>query len=104
MHEIKIAQKIIKEAKKQGVKQEIEIEVGELSDIASDELKEALAGLIRWKITAVERKSKVQCACGYVGRAEIIDRGHDYCIFKCPQCGNNPNVLEGGEIKLIGVK
>ena len=103
MHEAVIANKIIQEAKKQGAEKELSLEVGELCEIEAHELEEALENLVPWKLNVQERKSKIECACGYAGRARIIDKGHGYCVFNCPNCNKKPNVLEGGEIKIIGV-
>ena len=104
MHEHKIVNKIIEEAKKIGVERFIELEVGELAEFCCDELKEELQNHVDWEIKFNERESKVKCECGYLGRANILDKGHGYCIFNCPICLNKPEVLEGGEIKIIGAE
>lgn len=103
MHEITIANKIIQEIKKQGARKSIKLEVGELSNIGKDELEETLNKLTKLEIKVINKKSKIKCNCGYIGKARIIEKEHDYCIFNCPKCGNKPEVLEGGEIKIIGV-
>jgi|WetSurMetagenome_2_1015567.scaffolds.fasta_scaffold198292_2 Zn finger protein HypA/HybF involved in hydrogenase expression len=107
MHEITYAKFVINEAKRVGARKEVKIEVGELCDIESFELKEAMAGLIDWKLDVYEKESRIKCKCGYDGRAKIVDRGHGYCFFGCPECsavGKDLNVLEGGEIKIVGVE
>lgn len=104
MHEILLAQKIIKEAKLQGASKKIYLEVGELSDIEPEELEESIKGLVNWDILMKSKKSRVKCDCGYLGEAQILDKGHGYCMFQCPKCYLQPQVLEGGEIKIIGVE
>ncbi len=102
MHEIAIAEKIIREAKKQKQNiKAIEIEVGELEEIEAHEVEEVLQSLTKWKIKVNEKKSKIKCECGYEGRANILDKGHGYCVYNCPQCEKKPEVLEGGDIKII---
>lgn len=103
MHEIVFAKKVLKEAKEQGATHEIEVEVGELCEIEAHELKDALTDLTGWNIIANEKESKIKCKCGYIGRARIVDKGHGYCYFNCPRCSSHPQVLEGGEIKIVGV-
>ncbi len=106
MHETVYANKVIEEGKKLGVDREIEIEVGELCDITDIELKEAIESMIDWAVYSREVESRVQCACGYEGKAHIIDKGHGYCYFECPRCkamGKDLKIVEGGEIKIVGV-
>ena len=57
-----------------------------------------------WKIIIEFEQSKIQCNCGYKGKANIIDKGHGYCIYDCPNCHKNPKVLEGGSIKIIEIE
>lgn len=100
------AKKIVEEAKKLGVENELEIEVGELCDISAEELKEAIESIENWKVYSNRKESKVKCECGYIGRARILDKGHGYCYFGCSECGETGKglkVLEGGEIKITGV-
>jgi len=105
MHETIIAGKIIEEAEKLGVKKQIEIECGELGDLSKEELKEALKEMSDFKIKVTGKVSMIKCSCGYEGRAKIVDRGHGYCLYNCPECENKkPEVIEGGEIKIIGVE
>jgi len=104
MHEQRIVHKIIEEAEKQGKVSSLVLEVGELNEITPEELGEHLKEHVSWKINVKERKSKIECKCSYRGRAEILDRGHDYCLFRCPKCHNKPRVIEGGEIKIIQIK
>ena len=103
MHELSIINKIIKEAKKQGQVSSIMLEVGELSNIEPQDLEFHLRELVDWKITVNTKKSLVTCNCGYKGQAQILDKGHGYCIYKCPKCKEKPRVLDGGEIKIIGI-
>lgn len=104
MHEVEIVGKIVKEAKKAGASKSIVVNVGELCEITAKEVEDTLRKLVDWNIKINNVKSKVKCSCGYVGSAKIVDRGHGYCYFRCPECNKNPIVLEGGEIKIAGVE
>lgn len=105
MHEIKLAQKIIQEAKKQGASKSIYLEIGELSAIEPEEIEETIKSLIKWEIKTTIKEGKIKCPCSYEGAPKILEKGHEYCLFICPKCENRgPLVTEGGEIKLIGVE
>ncbi|MBS3147144.1 hydrogenase maturation nickel metallochaperone HypA [Candidatus Woesearchaeota archaeon] len=104
MHDLKIIDKILKEASKKGNINILKLEVGELSDVSPLELKEHLEEHVTYKIDVNLKKSKVKCKCSYIGPAEILLKDHGICLFRCPNCKNKPEVIEGGEIKIIGVK
>jgi Zn finger protein HypA/HybF involved in hydrogenase expression len=60
-----------------------------------------------WKFDVVGIESKIKCSCGFEGKAKILDRGHGYCLYGCPACGlsgGDVKVLDGGEIKVVGVE
>ncbi|MBU0760130.1 MAG: hydrogenase maturation nickel metallochaperone HypA [Nanoarchaeota archaeon] len=107
MHEIAVANRIIEEAKRQ--KEDVralKVEVGELAEISAKEVEEALKQMVDWEVEVGFVESKIKCSCGFEGRARIVDRGHGYCVFNCPDCGasgKSMSVLEGGEIKIVGV-
>jgi Zn finger protein HypA/HybF involved in hydrogenase expression len=129
MHEMMFAQKVMEQAEAAGAKEKAKVEIGELCEITADELREGLQRLssgvlnpgevpgfgvsslsgvgngVSYEVDEVE--SKIRCVCGFLGRAEIFDRGHGYCLFRCPECqksGGNVEVLAGGEIKVVGVE
>ncbi|MBS3147185.1 hydrogenase maturation nickel metallochaperone HypA [Candidatus Woesearchaeota archaeon] len=104
MHEIVIAERIVKEAKKFGDINEVSIVLGELCNITKDELQGAIQTIVNWKIDILVEESKIECSCDYSGKANIIDKGHGYCIFNCPNCHKKPSVIKGGDIRIIGVK
>ena len=105
MHNHKIIQKIIEEAKRQGAEGKIVLEVGEISEFEGGEIAEEAGEHTGWDVEIISKESKIECSCGYSGRARILDRGHGYCIFDCPVCGNKKvKILEGAEIKLMGVE
>ena len=45
-----------------------------------------------WDVEVNFVKSKIECYCGYNGEANIIERGHGYCLFNCPSCFGKPEV------------
>ena len=104
MHEAMIVENIVNEAKKHGDVVEITVEVGTLAPIEADHLKEHLQDAVRWTIKTIEKKGIVECECGYKGEPEIITRGHDFVLFKCPWCGNVPRVVEGDKVVLKEAK
>lgn len=104
MHEQHIIQQIVNAAKLEGATKKVVIEVGELSTISSQHVKEHLAGMVNWEVETRFKKAKVKCACGYRGKPEILEEGHDFILFRCPQCKGKPEVVEGGQIKVIGVE
>lgn len=134
MHEINIADRVFREAKKAGASKFLKVEVGELCEITKEELENGLKSVTgpavveslqdfggtvlqksgevfeldsEWKFEVDFVESEILCVCGYAGRAEIMDRGHGYCLYGCPQCGEtggNVEVLKGGEIKVVEVE
>ncbi|MFH0977776.1 MAG: hydrogenase/urease maturation nickel metallochaperone HypA [Candidatus Woesearchaeota archaeon] len=100
MHELAIADEIVREAKKRGAAKSIVVEVGELAKITPGELAETLANLVDWKVEIITKKAIVECKCGYVGRPRIMERVHDIVLFNCPECGGNPKIIEGDQILL----
>lgn len=107
MHETVICKKIIEQAKQaqpdQAIKA-IEIEVGELADLTASEVEETMKQLTDWEIKVNFVKNKIKCNCGYSGGANIVEKGHGFCVFNCPECKGKPEVLEGGHIKIIGIE
>src|SRR3989344_9189158 len=75
------------------------LEVGERSSLTPQEIKSSLKKLAFWDAYITVKQSKVQCNCGYLGRAKIFERGPGYCLFNCPKCAKTPKVLEGNDIQ-----
>ncbi len=104
MHETVFAKKIIEEAERHGTVTEINLEIGELAPVPTEELVDCIKGIVTWKVNYKETPSKVECECGYEGRPTILERGHDYFYIECPKCHEIPNILEGQDIKIVSVK
>jgi len=100
MHEISFAKNIINQIEKKEKVKKIELEVGELAELTTEEIKTAIKNLKDWDVAIQKKDSKVKCSCGYEGPAKIIERQHDIVIFECPNCGNIPKILEGDKIKI----
>ena len=84
--------------------EEIERSWGPLyKPLTPEEIKETLKSMTDWDIKVTLQKSEIRCNCGYKGPAKILDKGHGYCIYKCQKCKEKPRVLDGGEIKIIGI-
>jgi Zn finger protein HypA/HybF involved in hydrogenase expression len=103
MHDIAFAQNLMNQVDDSENVKEIFLEVGDLSGIEADHLKEHLEEASGWKVHALPVKSQVKCECGYSGEAHVDERLHDIVIFSCPSCGNLPEVLEGNEIKIVRI-
>jgi Zn finger protein HypA/HybF involved in hydrogenase expression len=82
----------------------ITIEVGELMDHGTDDIKQTLEQLSGWTVVAVEKKGLVECDCGYKGAPRILEKSHGVILFACPQCGGRPNVLEGDGVRVLKVE
>ncbi len=107
MHDTVIAVKIIADVKKrtQGKKViQVSLEVGELAPVEDHHIQETLALLSGWKVEAKETPSHVKCPCGFRGRPKIIERGHDFVLFSCPQCGAVPQIVKGDGIEVKDVQ
>ncbi len=100
MHETVIAQQIIRDAEKQGRVKALKVEVGDLAHLPAEEVEEVLKDMTDWKISVVSRKARVKCSCGYKGEPKILERHHDLVLFACPECGAEPKVVEGRDIKI----
>ncbi|RMF54552.1 hypothetical protein D6745_05020 [Candidatus Woesearchaeota archaeon] len=103
MHETAIAKNIIAQAEKQGDVQEIKLEIGELAHVPPSELVECLERLVDWKISWKEIHAKAKCACGFKGRPNILERGHDHFMIECPKCKEVPSLIEGTDVKIVSV-
>jgi len=102
MHETRVVERILQEAMRAGASREIRIEVGELSGLTPEEIADGLESSGFRARVSLER-NKIKCECGFRGSAKILERGHGYCLFQCPECGKRPEVLKGGEIRITGV-
>ncbi len=104
MHESIFVKDIIKQAKKHGDVKGVVIEVGGLAPIEAEHLQLHLKEIVDWKVEVKQKKGIVECECGFKGEPEIITKGHDFVLFKCPWCGDVPKIIEGDKIILKEVK
>ncbi|MBU1201591.1 MAG: hydrogenase maturation nickel metallochaperone HypA [Nanoarchaeota archaeon] len=106
MHEQTIAKAIIQEATKHGQVVGITVEVGDLGHLPAREVEQVLKSLTEWNIKILKKKATVKCeVCGYKGTPEIIEKGHDHNVFKCPKCkAMMPRIIDGDKIILIDVE
>ena len=74
--------------------------VGELAPIPAQELAAAL-DFTGWNVEMQTREGTVQCKCGYNGRPNITEKGHDYTIYHCPECKHQlPRIVDGDHVIL----
>lgn len=104
MHDAIIAEMVMNDLKKYRNIKSARIEVGELAEITTAELEEALKAMAKFRIDITEKKAKVKCRCGHEGRPEILERGHHFSVFACKKCGEVPEILEGNEIRIKDVE
>jgi len=106
MHEITIAEKIIKDAKVQGNVKSITVEVGDLGHLPAKEMKEVLEKITNWKIIIQKKSAIILCpSCNFQGEPKIIQHMHDHSIYECPKCHFlMPKILEGHNILLKEVE
>lgn len=113
MHEHSFIEAILRDAQKmassevaggrwQDVKK-ISLEVGELAGIEAGHLKEHMEEGRNFEVEVSAKESKVECECGFDGKARVLERLHDIVVFDCPQCGGIPRVLEGNKIRILKV-
>lgn len=110
MHEQAIAQEILRQAKKAAHNQNkqisgIVVEVGDLGHLPAHEMEEVFKTLVPdWNVTIKKKRAEIECACGYTGEPEILEKGHDHNVFRCPECKSMmPDILEGDKIILVSV-
>ncbi len=106
MHEQTIAKIIIQEANKHGKVKAIVVEVGDLGHLPAHEMEEVLKTLTDWDVKVLRKKATVKCEqCGYEGQPEIIEKGHDHNVFRCPDCkAMLPVIVDGADIILKEVE
>jgi len=106
MHEQTIAKVIIEEATKHGKVKGVVVEVGDLGHLPANEMEEVLKTLTNWNITVTKKKATIKCkACDYKGEPDIVEKGHDHTVFRCPKCkAMMPKILKGDQIILKEVE
>lgn len=104
MHEHSFSKGILRNIKNKDNVKKITIEVGTLAGIEPLHLKKHIMDICPgWDVEVFEKESKVRCECGFKGSAKILEKLHDLVIFECPKCGEVPEVLDGGNIKIIKI-
>ena len=106
MHEQTIAKVIIQEAAKHGKVKSIDVEVGDLGHLPANEMEDVLNTLTDWKINITTKKAVIECeACGFLGEPNIVEKGHDHNVFRCPKCmAMMPHIISGDQIILKEVE
>jgi hydrogenase nickel incorporation protein HypA/HybF len=101
MHEEAIINSIIKPIRDLEKLDSIIIEVGELSGIEPEHLKEHLKPKLNCEITTEFMQAKIKCRCSFIGKPKINEVLHDFVVYSCPECHSSfPDVLEGKDIKI----
>lgn len=104
MHELVFVDRILEEAAKYGKVKRAVVEVGDLAQIDADHLQDALRARAAYGIDVIGKKARVNCECGYDGEPDIVDRGHDFVLYECPDCKGIPHIMDGELVKLIHVE
>jgi Zn finger protein HypA/HybF involved in hydrogenase expression len=103
MHEINLVKQIIEQVGDRTVDM-ITIEVGELMDHESHDIKKSLEQMSGWKVKVIEKRGLVECGCGYKGEPKILEKSHGVILFTCPKCNKKPKILEGNGVKILKVE
>ena len=106
MHDTVIANKIKEDAesKAEGKIKGIVLELGELASLDKHMLEHSMEHVCGWDVKVEEKEAKVKCKCGFEGKPKIIERMHDFVLFECPECGDTPEVVSGGDIVIKEVE
>lgn len=107
MHETVICNKIKQDVLKLAAGKKVNsvvLGVGELAALPPDEIEHHLQDIVDFKVKVKTIKAVANCVCGFKGHPEILERGHDYCIYTCPKCGIAPKLSAGDEIKIREIK
>ncbi|MGD1055126.1 MAG: hydrogenase maturation nickel metallochaperone HypA [Nitrososphaerales archaeon] len=117
MHEYvyadKILQSVLEEVKATGSSpQRVKVNVGEMLGLTRESLTMAYGILSKGTEAEGSRllvkftRGSVECPkCAFSGRLPV--RRHDHRIdpvFACPQCGSSLKVVEGLQVKIIGIE
>jgi len=100
MHDTTIAKDIISQAKKHGNVKKIVVEIGDIAAVKAEDMEELLKKLVDWNIEVIRKPAVVKCVCGYEGEPKILERGHDFVMYVCPECGLVPEDAIGDKIIL----
>ncbi|MBU0953445.1 MAG: hydrogenase maturation nickel metallochaperone HypA [Nanoarchaeota archaeon] len=103
MHETVIANQLIEEARRHGDVKAVTIEVGMVAHLTAEELERTMAALVDWELHITDVPARVSCVCGFTGEPQILGRGHDMCLYVCPKCSGAPDIISGGDIKIVSV-
>lgn len=105
MHDSVIAQSILEDLKNYGKVKKAYLEVGELFGIEPDHLLVHLKKVSKIKFEVIQIESKVECGnCGFLGRAKIIERMHDFVLYDCQKCNSEVKVIQGDKITIKKVE
>jgi len=104
MHELTICKQILNQLDKYRRIKSITLEVGTLAPLTKQELKETMENMVDYKVNVIEKEARVRCSCKYKGAPGILERAHDFVIFKCPACGKIPEIIEGNKIIIKNIE
>lgn len=99
-------QQIIEKAESKGNVKTILIEVGSLTGIDTDKLKNDINNKKpNWEIYIEKKPGKLICMCGYEGEPKKADERNGNILYVCPECSSSvPKRLEGKEIMIKSVE
>ncbi len=120
MHELsmtsQIVESVLEEAKKHGANKvtEVHLIIGKLTFLGIEQVRFAYGILTKntiiknSKLIIKEKDGVIKCpSCGYLGALEFKDDLMYHVptpIFKCPECGESVNIVEGKECTIESIK
>lgn len=92
---------------------EVQIEVGELTFLGTEQLKFAYQTLSQdtilegSELDIEEIESRINCSeCGYEGGVNYSNKSsvhYQVPVISCPECDSKPKIVQGKETKIVGV-
>ena len=106
MHEFAIVESLLREARKQGEPESVEVVIGELTGLTKDEFGTVFKVACDYGLKMEYERGRINCLkCGFEGKPKILAKLHTHCLMECPKCGGRKlEVLAGDKIILKSVK
>jgi Zn finger protein HypA/HybF involved in hydrogenase expression len=98
--EMEIINSIIKKAKYHGRIKSILLEIGELSTLSPEKIKEYIIKKTNWDVLIEQKDASIKCSCGYEGKPIIPEKRKENTLIICPECSSLPKEIIGKSIIL----
>jgi len=92
---------------------EVKVEIGTLTFLGHEQLKFAYEALSKdtilegSELNIITKEAKIDCPeCGYEGEVNYTEDPafhYNIPIISCPECGKKPDIIQGKEMRIVGV-